>query len=78
LYFDANSASSRGAVKERSGSCTQVTSFEPPPILIKARACDWAVDGKDEAPLPLPRGVERRGGGRKMEQNHVAWRSHKL
>ena len=54
------------------------------PILtdqIKARACDWAVEGKGEAggfreserkEMEEDRG---RGGGRKMKQNHMAWRS---
>ena len=53
------------------------------PILtgqIKARACDWAVEGKGGAG-GFREGKERdeesgeRGGGRKMD--HMVWRSHK-
>lgn len=38
--------------------------------LIKARACDWAVEGKGGA-----RGL--REGGRKIEESHMAWKSDK-
>lgn len=55
------------------------------PILtckIKARAGDWAGEGKVE----LKNWGKKRegdngggeGGGRKMELKHVAWRNHKL
>jgi hypothetical protein len=60
---------------------------------IKARACDWAVEGKVELEV-LERGEEGkeereeeemeereedrgRGGERKMEQNYMAQRRHK-
>jgi hypothetical protein len=60
------------------------------PILtgqIKARACDWTVEGKGGAGREEGGGGDEvmeeteedggRGDGWKMEQNLVAWRSHK-
>ena len=80
----------------RNGSCTQMISCEPSPHFncsIKARACDWAVEGKGGAggfgggvkkgrreadeETEETEEVRGRGGGRKMEQNHMAWRSCK-
>ena len=52
LYSDVNSVPSRGVAPTRSGSHTQVISCEPLPILtgqIKARVCDWIVEGKGGA-----------------------------
>jgi hypothetical protein len=55
------------------------------PILtgqIKARACYSAVEGKGGAggfrewEKSRDEDDRERGGGRKMEQNHMAWRSH--
>jgi hypothetical protein len=70
LYSDVNSASLRGAAL-RSGSHTQVISCEPLPVLtgqIKARACDWAVEGKG--------GLEviESGEGKKREEEEVEGR----
>jgi hypothetical protein len=47
LYF--NSASSRGAAPRRSGSPTQVNLHLILTDQIKARTCDWAVEGKGGA-----------------------------
>ena len=52
---------------------------------IKARACDWAVEGKGGAGGFREWGKRGRkknknggkGGRRKMEENHMAQRSHK-
>jgi len=47
---------------------------------IETRACDWAVEGKDSLQdFESGKREEDRGraGQRKIEQNHVAQRSHK-
>jgi hypothetical protein len=52
---------------------------------IKARACDWAVEWERWAWRSQRLDEERkeeeedrgRGGRRKIEQNYMAWRSHK-
>ena len=68
LYSDVNSASSRGTAQRRSGSSTtQVTSHEPSPIQIKAKACDWAVEGKGGTRSFREEGEERKTG--KMEED---------
>lgn len=64
-------------------SRSQVISLNLLPILtvqIKARADDWAVEGKGGTDGLRERGEREkggRGGGRKMEQNYMARRSHK-
>jgi hypothetical protein len=49
---------------------------------IKARACDWAVEGKDrlgglEKWGQIEGGEEKEEEAAKMEQNHVTWRNCK-
>lgn len=82
MYFDANSASLRGAALSRMGSHAQVTHVSLSSILTvqrKARACDWTVGklGLELLERERERGRRReRGGrerwkkrgGRKMEQ----------
>lgn len=45
---------------------------------IKARAGDWAVEGKAELKSLGQKEEEGRESGRRMEEKHVAWRNHKL
>jgi hypothetical protein len=71
LYSDINFASSQGAAPKRSGSHTQVVSYEPPPHFnwsIKAKDCDWAVEGKGGAGGFRE---ERNGKGRRAEEEEV-------
>lgn len=52
LYFDTNSASSRGTAPTRSRLPSQVISLKLLPVLageMKARADDWAGEGKGGA-----------------------------
>lgn len=66
LYFDVNSAFSRGAAPGEKQISTQVTSLNLLPILngqIKAGADDWAVEGKGGT-----------GRGKAMEEEEVEGR----
>jgi hypothetical protein len=78
LYFDVNSASSRGVslpTRSSPSSSIQVISCEPSPHFnwsVKARACDWAAEGKGgTGGLRVAAGGERRRGergGERMEE----------